>query len=423
MIKMAWREVSRRKSRSLLTIISIFVGVAMLVSVWGVMRSLRREVANIFERSSSHMIIQRVVEAGPYRRARLARTLGPVPLNLVNELRNIDGVEDLGGQLHFWVWMPEAISMTAVAGVDPGRADQFGPLSGELYMVDGRMLREGDSGVALIDQRYADRWKKEVGDVLELCELEFEVIGIFVPVGVRAAQAEVFLPLDEGHAIMREEQPLFMGEDLAVNEIFVRLSDPRKVEAVEEEARGILGRGLGMDEREARRRLSFFTASGIMAEAGGISMMAQRAARAVTIVVAIAIIILFIRTALGAVTERYSEIGLLRAVGWRRRDVSRLFMLEYSIQGVIGGLLGCAAGIAALYAWTAGAQGQMPVTMNPFPCMPSIPQPTHVHIPFDPSLDLAAAAFFIAVATGIVSGLLASRKAAGLEPMDALRRL
>lgn len=423
MIKMAWREVSRRKSRSLLTIVSIFVGVAMLVSVWGVMRSLRREVINIFERSSSHMIIQRIVEAGPYRRARLARTLGPVPVRLMNELRNIDGVEDIGGQLHFWVWMPEAVAMTAAAGVDPGRADQFGPLSGDIHLIEGRMLREGDTGVALIDQRYADRWDRKIGDVLELCDLEFEVIGVFMPVGSRAAQAEVFLPLEEGYSIMREEQPMFLGDEVSVNEIFVRLSDPRKVESVEEEARKILARGLDMNTQEARRRLNFHTAAGIMPQAGGISMMAQRAARAVTLVVVIAIIILFIRTALGSVTERYSEIGLLRAVGWRKKDISRLFMLEYSIQGVIGGLLGCAAGIAVLYAWTAGVHGQMPITMNPFPCMPSIPQPTAVPIPFDPSLDLAAAAFGIAVATGVISGLLASRKAAGLEPMDALRRI
>lgn len=100
-----------------------------------------------------------------------------------------------------------------------------------------------------------------------------------------------------------------------------------------------------------------------------------------------------------AVTERIGEIGLLRALGARRRQVMLLFLGEAILLAAAGGLAGLALGfgIAQALHWL-------------FPAMP-------VHTP----LFFAALAEFSAVLIGLVAGVMPARRAARLDPVEALR--
>jgi len=100
-----------------------------------------------------------------------------------------------------------------------------------------------------------------------------------------------------------------------------------------------------------------------------------------------------------AVTERTAEIGLLRAVGARRRDVLGSFLAEASLLGGVGGLAGI--GLAGL------AVGTLAVL---FPALP-----LRIAWPY------AAAAFVLSVAIGLVAGLLPAARAAAADPIAALR--
>ena len=100
-----------------------------------------------------------------------------------------------------------------------------------------------------------------------------------------------------------------------------------------------------------------------------------------------------------AVAERTGEIGLLRAVGARRRDVLGSFLAEAALLGAVGGLAG-----VALAALVVGALSLA------FPALPlSIAWP------------YAGAALGLSVAIGIVAGLLPAARAADLDPLTALR--
>jgi putative ABC transport system permease protein len=99
------------------------------------------------------------------------------------------------------------------------------------------------------------------------------------------------------------------------------------------------------------------------------------------------------------VGERVSEIGLLRALGARRREVERLFLLEAVVLTVLGGLLGVAGGLAI------AALVRLLV--------PGLPVYTPV--------EYVAAALTISALTGLVAGVLPARRAAALDPVTALR--
>lgn len=99
-----------------------------------------------------------------------------------------------------------------------------------------------------------------------------------------------------------------------------------------------------------------------------------------------------------SVIERTGEIGLRRALGAGRRHIAQQFLLESASMGFIGGVVGASVGIlvvvvvSALRSWT-------PV--------------------LDPLVPLAAP--FLGGAIGLVSGAYPARRAARMEPVDALR--
>lgn len=100
-----------------------------------------------------------------------------------------------------------------------------------------------------------------------------------------------------------------------------------------------------------------------------------------------------------AVTERTSEIGLLRALGARQEQVLALFLGEAALLAAAGGVAGLAIGIGI-------AQAAHFV----FPAMP-------VHTP----VFFAVVAECTAIAIGLVAGVMPARRAARLDPVEALR--
>ena len=102
---------------------------------------------------------------------------------------------------------------------------------------------------------------------------------------------------------------------------------------------------------------------------------------------------------LASVTERTQEIGIRRAIGARRRHIVLQFLVETCVLSVGGGIIGLVLGsvIPLLITHLAG----MPTVIRPY------------------SLILA---FSISAGIGIVFGLYPARRAAQLDPVEALRR-
>ncbi len=99
-----------------------------------------------------------------------------------------------------------------------------------------------------------------------------------------------------------------------------------------------------------------------------------------------------------SVGERVSEIGLMMAVGATREQIQRLFLLEAVLLTTVGGAVGAAAGVA------------LALAMRAF--LPALP----VEIP----IDFVFVALAISALTGIASGVAPARRAAALEPVEAL---
>ncbi|MCQ2344909.1 MAG: ABC transporter permease [Paludibacteraceae bacterium] len=98
------------------------------------------------------------------------------------------------------------------------------------------------------------------------------------------------------------------------------------------------------------------------------------------------------------VTERTKEIGLRMAIGARGRDIMMQFLAESTILSLIGGVIGVLFGILLSYIVTAV-----------------------INWPFVISTTAVAVSFFVCAATGIFFGWYPAKKAANLDPINALR--
>ncbi len=107
---------------------------------------------------------------------------------------------------------------------------------------------------------------------------------------------------------------------------------------------------------------------------------------------------------LATVTERTREIGIRRALGAKRGDITFQFLVEAVVQTTVGGVMGVGLGFAVIYAvpW---------LVLRYFE--ERIPAAVHV-----PSVFMA---FLVAVVVGVLFGWYPSRRAARLDPIEALR--
>ena len=99
-----------------------------------------------------------------------------------------------------------------------------------------------------------------------------------------------------------------------------------------------------------------------------------------------------------SVTERTREIGVRLAIDAYDNDVMIQFLIEAIVLAALGGIIGITLGLLASYA---GCRA--------------------MHLAYAPNLTIAATAFVFSGMVGVIFGFVPARKAARLDPIDALR--
>jgi putative ABC transport system permease protein len=101
-----------------------------------------------------------------------------------------------------------------------------------------------------------------------------------------------------------------------------------------------------------------------------------------------------------SVGERVKEIGLRRAVGARRQDIRKQFLIESSLVTVMGGLIGVLVGLGVSFLLPTLSQGKMPAM---------------------PSWEPFVLGFIFSTLVGVIAGLHPAKKASELDPVVALK--
>ncbi len=248
-----------------------------------------------------------------------------------------------------------------------------------------------------------------LGDTVRIQNSYFRVIGVIQDDPAAAGSGEgdgksdtseameMMVPISTlsdhfGEVIFKYRSGSFEAEKVQFHEVTVRIDDPDRVMAAAEAIRHILARNhkqgdyamvvpLDLLRRAERTKQIFNIVLGSIAAisllVGGIGIM---------------------NIMLATVTERTREIGIRRALGAKRKDIVVQFLVETVMLSGAGGLLGVALGLA------------IPLLITHFANMVTIIQ-----------FWAPALAFTISVVTGVLFGIYPAFRAAGMNPVEALR--
>jgi len=413
----AWKGFARRKTRSVLAVSGLGISIALLVAVATISRAVRNAVGDALSSAGADVVVQKVVKPCPWAQIKIARDLAPIDAGVVDAIGDIDGVRNVTGVLDLWAFSEDeqtgAQHPTVVAGVDP-RKKTIGPVRVEkgdvkegscCAVTAGRYLVSTDDFHAMVTLEYAAAKNLKVGDKLFLGPYSFEVVGLLdLKSGAHISGAEAFMPLPTAQKIY-DQGPV-------TTTIFVNVRDGHAIPQVTQLARELIGADAQVT-----------TEATIEDTTAALAVVTQKTLFAMSAIVITLVLLLVAKTALSSVAERVSEIGILKATGWRDSDVSRLLTAESIFAGLFGGVVGCAVGVGLAYLYGALAEPALPRSFVSYPECAATPPPAALPFIAAPSPLVLVGAVVTALLIGSVSGYLASRRAAQLDPAEALRQL
>ena len=409
-----WREAVeelwRRRLRTGLTLLGLVFGVGAIVAMQAVGEGSRREALRLVESLGLHnLIAQSRPQDEDARRETRERSLGLSLADARAALAVVPGAERFAAEKAvktYAVFSDHGRSDAQASGVSP---DYFALSS--LRVARGRALTQADddalAAVAVLGhQAAADLFPDSagpggadpVGQLVKVNHIWLQVVGVLADRDLGKDQFEgvklglesnrIYIPLASALARFR-----FQAQEDPLDRFWLRIKDPSQLAA----GAGVLGAVL--EQRHGGE------ADYELVVPQQLFRQHQQTQRIFQVVMgAIAVISLVVggigimNIMLANVLERRREIGLLRALGARRRDVVAQFLREASVICISGALLGLLFGTALAYAIAAFAGWQ--VAWAPLPILLS--------------------ATFCAL-VGLAFGVYPARQAARLDPIAALR--
>jgi putative ABC transport system permease protein len=375
------KNVLRRKTRSVLTASGVAVAIGSVVALLGVSRGYQQTSEDLYANRGVDLV---VVRAG----VALASAMDERYAEVLKKLPHVDRVNySLGDNVSFG----DDVLSIRIHGW-PTNSYAFETL----HLREGRGITDADAamdgtGGVLLGKALAETIEKKLGDTTEIEGTPFKVVGIFQSTNIIENGAAV-LPLLALQKIMQRE-----GQ---VNEFQIAIkkrSPDLDRQAIDElrkqiEALEVDGERLGLvaqpseefvnSRAEVRMsRAMSFIISGIALLIGSVGML---------------------NTMVMSVLERTQEIGLLRAIGWRKTRITRMILLEALVLSVVGCVVGTLAALALTMALS-----NMPVVQGV--------------IQRGITLGVVSAGFVMSLVVGLAGGLYPAYRGASLPPTEALR--
>jgi putative ABC transport system permease protein len=402
-VRIAIRALRVNKLRSSLAMLGIVIGVGAVITTAAVGAGAQARVTEQFQSLGANMIVIRpgsVKEGG----ARLGAGTQPTiteedALAIQREVPLVEGAAPyISGTAH--VVAANLNWWTVILGVTP----EYFPTR-DWDVVAGRTISQGElegaSKVAVIGQNVARNLfgdEDPVGLGIRIRRVPFTVIGVLGRKGPNTwgqdQDDHILIPLSTAKRKLLGLNP---ARGRAVGAIFVKVRAAGLMKAAEHEIREVL---------RQRHRLQPYQDDDFILKSLPEEFQAEEASsRVLTILLATVASVSLVVGGIGimnimlvSVAERTREIGLRMAVGAGGKDILAQFMVEAVTLSLIGGIIGIGVGLASSYGIAYFAEWRMLV---------------------EPEAVLVAVGFSGAV--GIFSGLYPARKAAGLNPINALR--
>jgi putative ABC transport system permease protein len=386
----AFQGINERKFRLALNILGILIGCAAVTGLISLTQGLTVEVSSQLEMfgPTNIMVIPYEIRQG---RGLVGESFNWRDVQIMERVPNVKYIAPIVSNQYAQYVLRGDTYTAQVFGATPSYFDIFTSFK----IAEGRKLLQSDKGAIVVGHLIAnpessDEPLLEVGDRMNLKfyvegeprDATFRIVGILEKVG------GTFGSEDDRSLVMsfRDAQTTFETGS-KVDFISIRVDELDNVEQVVDEIKEKFdNKVLIINYEQIQEQVNQILGT-LEAVLGGIA--------AISLLVAGVSII---NTMTISVMERTREIGILKAIGCKSRDVLMLFLTEATITGIVGGLLGVIIGFIA--GIIVGEYIGLPVSTTP---------------------TLGALVVLFALVTSVLAGLYPSWQASNLDPVEALR--
>jgi putative ABC transport system permease protein len=397
LIRVAGESIRKNKMRTLLTMLGIVIGVGAVIVMVAVGQGAQQGIANQINALGTNLL---VVTAGSSNQGGVSQ--GAQAFNRLT----IDDAEKLKREGTLFAGVtPVVMTRTQVIAGGTNWRTMINGVSNDFQTVRDWQTSSGDfftdndvrglRKVAVIGQTVADNLfpgTDPVGSQIQIRNVPFDVVGVLTKKGQNAAGQDqddiVIIPYTTAQARLSGNTRIW--------QILVSATSQQDIAAAQQEATEIMREshriGDGDDDFTVRNQTEIANA------AQGTTKIMTWLLASIASVSLIVGGIGIMNIMLVSVTERTREIGIRMAIGARGSDVLTQFLVESIVMSVLGGAVGLAVGVggASLLAHFTGWSTAVPV-------------------------QAIALAIGFSAAVGVFFGFYPARKAAALDPIQALR--
>ncbi|MEM0490842.1 MAG: ABC transporter permease [Ignisphaera sp.] len=408
------RSIAKRKLRTVLTILGVAVGVGLMFSLLSISASGTQRSLELIRRISGADIVvyngTRGFSTSIMSRARQGVSFQPfvyqyIDIETLKHISTIPGILTLSPVLLYRASVSSSGNMIEVDvyGIDPSSYMSVSLLEIE----EGRFLSRLNVYEVVVGRAIADELEISVGDniVLEFGNKSatLTVVGIYRGLN-RFAENFIYIPIDIAQNIS--------GLNNKISQILIKCVDPSQAQEVAQQITNLVP-GVSVfvpiatiqNVSQAINTVTyFFTIIGLVAITAGVFGV--------------------MNTMTMAVAERTREIGILKAIGASNSFILKLFLLESTILGFIGGGVGIFIGLVLSYIIApilaqAGIQRFFSTPGR------GLSQPYLQQTQFSLSITplTIALSLFLGIAVGIIAGIYPAYRAYRLKPVEALKHV
>ncbi|MDA8221756.1 FtsX-like permease family protein [Desulfosporosinus sp.] len=378
----ALQNLRRRKMRSFLLVISVIIGVAAIIFLYSTTQAMKEDVANKLDQYGSNILI--LPDTGE------AMTFGGITLEAPTQVKELDMsliplMQTIKNKETLATIAPKLLVNTNIngqeillLGVDFLQEFRLK----KWWKVDGLSKNQPSAGEVILGSDVALSLNLTLNQNVSIKGQDFKVAGIIQPTGSAENDQAVFMDLAVLQKLANRPNAISLIETAAlcytcpIEEVTRQLSDKlpgTKVTALKST----------LESRDTTvTKFNLF-------------------ARSVSLILFLASGLVITMTMKSSVEERTREIGILRAIGFRKRHIIQIVLTEAGLLSLLGGLLGYLLGMgAAVYYGSAMVKAE-------------------VLIPWQS--DLLVYALSASLLIGLVGSLYPAWKAARLDPTESLR--
>tara|TARA_Y100000310_G_C20690731_1_gene822026 strand:+ start:2004 stop:3215 length:1212 start_codon:yes stop_codon:yes gene_type:complete len=397
LMKYALSNLFDRKMRSALTIVSILIGIMSIFALLSFGLGIQNYVDVLAEEAGADKIFiqsKGIGVPGTDENFFLARE----EVDFVSKIKGIDEISGMyfkAGELKF----KEETKFNFVIGMVPDKneflAESFG-----VHIEKGRSLKNGDQNKVVLGYSYQFPNKVferalVLGDKVDLNDVQFEVIGFYNEIGNPGDDANIYI-------IEKRMEELYPEIVDKFSLVMIRASKSEDPQLLAEKIQEKLRKHLGQDEGKEDFFVQTFadaiaTFTNVIAVINGVLVL-------IALISLIVASVNIINTMYTSILERTKEIGVMKAIGAKNKDIMFIFVFESAMLGALGGVLGVILGYlvasgAGRFASSSGFGALQPI----FP------------------IGLIFGCILFAFMIGAFSGLLPAIRASKMNPVDALR--